>query len=46
MPTATNDLSAARFSVEDDPEALFALAEARGWGDGLPLVAPTEARCC
>src|SRR5262245_21887394 len=26
-----------------DPEAFFAYAEAQGWGDGLPLIPPTEA---
>jgi hypothetical protein len=31
--------------VDDaSPEALLELFEKRGWGDGLPLVAPTEAR--
>ena len=30
--------------AEDSPEALAALFEARGWGDGLPLVAPTPER--
>jgi hypothetical protein len=29
---------------EDSPEALLSLFESRGWGDGLPLVAPTVAR--
>ena len=28
----------------EDPEELMALFEANGWGDGLPLVAPTEER--
>jgi hypothetical protein len=28
----------------DTPEALYELFEARGWGDGLPLVAPTDER--
>ena len=32
-------------NVEDDsPESVFALYEARGWGDGLPLVPPTPSR--
>jgi hypothetical protein len=31
-------------SVADDAEAVFALMEARGWGDGLPVIPPTEAR--
>jgi hypothetical protein len=30
--------------VDDEPEALLAEFAARNWGDGLPLVAPTEAR--
>ncbi len=28
----------------DDPEAVMEVYAAHGWGDGLPLVAPTEAR--
>jgi hypothetical protein len=31
-------------SVPDDPEAVFAYVEAQGWGDGFPVVPPTEAR--
>ena len=31
-------------SVADDPEAVFAYVEAQGWGDGFPVVPPTEAR--
>ncbi len=30
--------------ADDSPEALIALFESRGWGDGLPLVAPTPER--
>ena len=30
--------------VDDDPIALMDAYAARGWGDGLPLVPPTEAR--
>jgi hypothetical protein len=30
--------------ADDDPEALLDLYAANGWGDGLPLVAPTAAR--
>lgn len=30
--------------ADDSPEALRALFEKRGWGDGLPLVAPTPER--
>ena len=29
---------------DTSPEALFELFEARGWGDGLPLVPPTQER--
>jgi len=32
------------FVVPDDPAELLALAEREQWGDGLPLVPPTEAR--
>ena len=38
--TLTSDTHA----VPGDPEAFFAFAEARGWGDGLPLIPPTEDR--
>jgi hypothetical protein len=31
-------------AADDSPEAVLALYEARGWGDGLPLVPPTAAR--
>src|SRR5215468_6473091 len=31
-------------SVADDPEAILAYVEAQGWGDGLPVIPPTEAR--
>ncbi len=31
-------------AAPDDPEAFLAWAETQGWGDGLPLVPPTEAR--
>lgn len=30
--------------VDESPETLAALMGERGWGDGLPVVAPTEAR--
>src|SRR4029434_10341950 len=38
--TLTSELS----SIADDPEAVFAFVEAQGWGDGFPVIAPTEAR--
>jgi hypothetical protein len=31
-------------AVADDPAAVFDFVEAQGWGDGLPVVPPTEAR--
>jgi hypothetical protein len=31
-------------SVADDAEALLTLVEAEGWGDGLPVIAPTHDR--
>jgi hypothetical protein len=30
--------------ADESPEALYALLGSHGWGDGLPLVAPTRAR--
>ncbi len=30
--------------ADDDPEAFLEFAEARGWGDGLPLIPPTPER--
>lgn len=29
---------------DDDPEAFLEFAQARGWGDGLPLIPPTQDR--
>ncbi len=37
-------LSADLELAAEAPEALLALFEERGWGDGLPLIAPTEER--
>src|SRR5262249_685439 len=31
-------------SAADDPGAVLAYVEAQGWGDGLPVIPPTEAR--
>jgi hypothetical protein len=31
-------------TVPDDPAAVFEYVEAQGWGDGLPVIPPTEAR--
>lgn len=36
--------SATFIDVDDDPIAIMDAYAARGWGDGLPMVAPTEAR--
>jgi hypothetical protein len=33
-----------RFEVDDDPVEFLKLATDAGWGDGLPLIPPTEAR--
>ena len=42
---ADDEAGPERIDLEDEsPEALQALFDERGWGDGLPLVAPTEAR--
>ena len=30
--------------LDESPEGMYALFEARGWGDGLPLVPPTPER--
>ncbi|CAN7635494.1 hypothetical protein LJR225_004917 [Phenylobacterium sp. LjRoot225] len=37
-------LSSRQIEADDDPEALIELSLAQGWGDGLPLVAPTSGR--
>ncbi|HLK10333.1 MAG TPA: hypothetical protein VKW76_03035 [Candidatus Binatia bacterium] len=37
-------LTAEIVSLPDDPEAVLAHVEAQGWGDGLPVIPPTEAR--
>ena len=41
---SVDPLVADRAEVDDDTDAFFALTLERGWGDGLPLVPPTEAR--
>ena len=40
-PVATDELIGA---ADESPEALYAVLDRHGWGDGLPIVAPTEAR--
>jgi len=37
-------LASERIEVDDDPVAFTKLATDAGWGDGLPLVPPTESR--
>lgn len=37
-------LTSARLDVDDDPVAFQQLATDAGWGDGLPLIPPTEER--
>jgi hypothetical protein len=37
-------LTSARLEVDDDPAAFQKLATDSGWGDGLPLIPPTEER--
>ena len=37
-------LESERVKVRDTPEAMARLLEARGWGDGLPVVPPTQER--
>ena len=37
-------LSAEVLEVDADPEALYALSLEKGWGDGVPILPPTDAR--
>ncbi len=37
-------LTSERVAIDDDPVALYELSLADGWGDGLPLLPPTEQR--
>jgi len=41
---ARGTLTSALSTVADDPEAVVAFIEAQGWGDGFPVIPPTEAR--
>jgi hypothetical protein len=41
---ARGTLVSAMHSLANDPEALLAFVEDQGWGDGLPVVPPTEER--
>ena len=42
--TLTDDTDEVVALADDSPEALWDLLAARGWGDGLPVVAPTRER--
>ena len=41
---AGDPLAAERLTIGDDPHELYELSLERGWGDGLPVLPPTEAR--
>ena len=41
---ATAALQAERFEIPDDIWAAQAFFEEKGWGDGLPIIPPTEER--
>ena len=41
---ATTALQAERFEIPDDIWAAQAFFEEKGWGDGLPIIPPTEER--
>jgi hypothetical protein len=40
----TDILRSDRIAIEADPYALYELSLEEGWGDGLPLLPPTEER--
>jgi len=41
---ARGTLVSERGSVSEDPLAVFEYVERQGWGDGLPVIPPTEER--
>ncbi len=41
---ASDPLRAERLEIDTDPHTLYELSLTQGWGDGLPLLPPTEAR--
>ena len=41
---ARGTLVSERGSVAEDPLAVFEYVERQGWGDGLPVIPPTEER--
>ena len=40
----TSRLTAETLELDDDPEALFVLSLEQGWGDGAPILPPTDER--
>lgn len=47
IPDSSNSsasLRSARIDIDDDPLALYELSLREGWGDGFPLLPPTEER--
>ena len=42
--SAPPELSAERAVIDDDPDALYERSLSDGWGDGMPLLPPTDAR--
>ncbi|MFO0691748.1 MAG: hypothetical protein U0900_23840 [Myxococcota bacterium] len=40
----TSALTADTIELDDDPEALFVLSLEQGWGDGAPILPPTDER--
>jgi hypothetical protein len=43
-PPSASSLTSERIELDDDPHALYERSLADGWGDGLPLLPPTEER--
>jgi len=41
---ARGTLVSERWTLPEDPDALFRFVESQGWGDGLPVLPPTEER--
>lgn len=41
---ARGTLVSERWTLPEDPDALLRFVESRGWGDGLPVLPPTEER--
>ena len=43
-PRSASSLTSDRIELDDDPYALYERSLIDGWGDGLPLLPPTEER--